>query len=288
MNVDYGAGMKVGVNYKAQLRDDLLAHASALDILEVTTEKLFIKEDDPILHTLMERLPVSLHGLDMSLGSSAPLDTEYVQKLGATLAQYPHQWFSDHLSLTAEGGIEVGHLMPMRLSEQTLADTIEKIRTVRRLSPRPFLVENITYYYPIPGSDIPEATFLATVVDEADCGLLLDVNNLYINAINHGFDPQDYLRTLPLERVVEIHLAGGSWKFGMLIDTHATDVWQDVWDLFDSVCRQTRPAAVIVERDANFGEFAETLAELDIARSILAKHGHCKSPGTMVTMTAAA
>lgn len=288
MKHESDAFTKVGVNYKAQLRDELLAHASAMDILEVTTEKLFIREDDPVLHSLIEVLPISLHGLDMSLGSSAPLDAEYLRKLEDTLAHYPHEWFSDHLSLTEEEGVEVGHLMPMQLSERTLASTIDKIQTVRKLTDKPFLVENITYYYPIPGSDIPEARFLKDVVEKTDSGLLLDVNNLYINAVNHGFSVEEYLQSLPMERVVEIHLAGGSRKFGMIIDTHATNVWQDVWNLFDRVCRMVRPRAVIVERDSNFGPFNETLEELEIAREILARHGHYKRAGKVVTMTVAA
>jgi uncharacterized protein (UPF0276 family) len=288
MKADSSANTKVGVNYKAHLREELLSHASAIDILEVTTEKLFIKGDDPILHSLIDQLPISLHGLDMSLGSSGSLNADYLKKLSAVLTQHPHEWFSDHLSLTAEGGVEVGHLMPMLLSEQTLTNMIEKVRAVRQLSPQPFLIENITYYYPIPGSDIPEAAFLAEIANQTDSGLLLDINNLYINAVNHGFDPDDYLRTLPLDRVIEIHLAGGSRKFGMLIDTHATDVWQDVWDLFDRVCEWTRPQAVIIERDANFGPFSQTLAELNTARRILAKRGHCRLPGKVFAMTTAA
>lgn len=288
MKAEPGSSTLVGVNYKAQLRDELLENASALDILEVTTEKLFIKEDDPVLQSLIERLPISLHGLDMSLGSTASLDVDYLRKLKDVLSWYPHTWFSDHLSLTEEGGVEVGHLMPMKLSEEALANTIEKVRTVRRLSDKAFLIENITYYYPVPGSDIPETTFISQVAEKADCGLLLDVNNLYINAVNHGFDPEQYLQSLPLERVVEIHLAGGSRKFGMIVDTHATDVWGDVWRLFDRVCELVRPQAVIIERDANFGTFSQTLEELDIARDILARHGHCKRPGKVMSQTAAA
>lgn len=263
----------VGLNYKAQLRDLLDEHVDCLDILEVTTEKLFIQDDDPVLQRLMENLPVSLHGLDMSLGSSAPLDTDYLRKLKKALGSYRHRWFSDHLSLTTEGGTEVGHLMPMRLCESSLASAIEKVRCVQSYSIKPFLVENITYYYPMPGSDIGEAEFLSKLVDETGCGLLLDVNNLYINAINHGFDPRRFLSAIPLENVVEIHLAGGSHKFGMLVDTHATDVWPEVWTLFEDVCSRTSPEAVIVERDANFGSMDETLGELDRAREILVRCG---------------
>lgn len=288
MKGELGSSTLVGVNYKAQLRDELFENVSALDVLEVTTEKLFIKEDDPVLQSLIEHLPISLHGLDMSLGSTASLDADYLRKLEDVLTRYSHTWFSDHLSLTEESGVEVGHLMPMKLSEEALANTIEKIRAVRKLSDKAFLIENITYYYPIPGSDIPETTFISQVAEKADCGLLLDVNNLYINAINHGFDPEQYLQALPLERVVEIHLAGGSRKFGMIVDTHATDVWGDVWRLFDRVCELVRPKAVIIERDANFGAFSQTLAELDIARDILTRHGHYKRPGKMTSLTAAA
>lgn len=263
----------VGVNYKSQLRDELLANAHSLDILEVTTEKLFIQDDDPVLKALLTRLPVSLHGLDMSLGSSAALPEAYIADLSRALSTTSHEWFSDHLSLTAEDGVEVGHLMPMQLSEEHIERTVAKIQAVQKLSDRPFLIENITYYYPIPGSSVSEADFLRMLCDATDCGLLLDLNNLYINAINHRFDPMAYLDRLPLDRVVEVHLAGGSRKFGMVVDTHATDVWREVWELFDDTCRLIHPAAVIIERDANFGHFSETLAELDVARDILGRRG---------------
>jgi uncharacterized protein (UPF0276 family) len=272
----------VGVNYKSQLRDELLANARSLDILEVTTEKLFIQNDDPVLESLMTRLPVSLHGLDLSLGSSSEIPAAYLASLARVLSTTSHRWFSDHLSLTAEGGVEVGHLMPMQLSEEHLERTVAKVRAVQAFSDQPFLVENITYYYPIPGSDIPEADFLRMLCEATDCGLLLDVNNLYINATNHRFDPMTYLERLPLERVTEVHLAGGSRKFGMVVDTHATDVWREVWDLFDQACRHIRPSAVIIERDANFGPVSDTLAELDIARDILARRGLRKAPAPAV------
>ncbi|MBB3229156.1 hypothetical protein FHW69_003810 [Luteibacter sp. Sphag1AF] len=278
----------VGVNYKAQLRDALLAHADRIDILEVTTEKLFIQDDDPILRDLMRKLPVSLHGLDMSLGSSSQLDDSYLRKLQHALVTNDHLWFSDHLSLTKEGGTEVGHLMPMRLGEASLGSAVEKVKVVQAFSRQPFLVENITYYYPMPGSDLPEAEFLTRLVQQTDCGLLLDVNNLYINAVNHAFDPDAYLDAIPLDHVVEIHLAGGSHKFGMLIDTHATDVWPAVWGLFEKVCARTRPRAVIVERDSNFGAFEHMLMELDIAREILARHGLYAPRPVSVAMTTAA
>ncbi|KOR42796.1 hypothetical protein ADT25_13725 [Xanthomonas oryzae] len=263
----------VGVNYKSQLREELLANTGSLDILEVTTEKLFIQNDDPVLEILMSRLPVSLHGLDLSLGSSNEMPETYCANLSHTLSATPHEWFSDHLSLTAEDGVEVGHLMPMQLSNEDLERTVAKILAVQAFSDRPFLVENITSYYPIPGSSIPEADFLRMLCEATGCGLLLDVNNLYINASNHHFDPMTYLEQLPLDRIIEVHLAGGSRKFGMMVDTHTTDVWREVWELFDQVCRRIRPQAVIIERDSNFGLFSDTLAELDIARGILARRG---------------
>lgn len=272
----------VGVNYKSQLREELIANTQSLDILEVTTEKLFIQNDDPALDALMSRLPVSLHGLDLSLGSSTAIPESYCANLARALSATPHAWFSDHLSLTAEGGVEVGHLMPMQLSEEHLERTVAKVRTVQRFSDRPFLVENITYYYPMPGSSIPEVDFLRSLCEATGCGLLLDVNNLYINATNHRFDPMSYLERLPLDRVTEVHLAGGSRKFGMVVDTHATDVWREVWELFDQACRHIHPAAVIIERDANFGPFGDALAELEITRDILARRGLRKAPALAV------
>jgi uncharacterized protein (UPF0276 family) len=274
----------VGINYKTEIRDDILEYIDHLDLIEINTEKFFIRDDDPVAREVRARIPVVLHGLDLSLGSTAPITAGYLANLRLVLEQVDHLWFSDHASLTEEGGTEVGHLMPVSFSEATVDVMVEKIRTVQSLSDRPFLLENITYYYPVPGADMGEARFYRDITSRADCGMLLDVNNLYINSVNHRYDPLAFLEQLPMDRVVEIHLAGGSRKFGMLVDTHATPVWDEVWNLFDEVCRRCRPRAVIVERDANFPEHRVMMDELDQARAILSRHGYRPTPATAIAV----
>lgn len=274
----------VGINYKTEIRDDILEYIDQLDLIEINTEKFFIRDDDPVAREVRARIPLVLHGLDLSLGSTTPIPEAYLANLRVVLQDIEHLWFSDHASLTEEGGTEVGHLMPVSFSEASAQRMVDKIRQVRALSERPFLLENITYYYPVPGADMGEARFYRDITSRADCGILLDVNNLYINAVNHHYDPLAFLDELPMERVAQIHLAGGSRKFGMLVDTHATAVWDEVWDLFDEVCRRCHPRAVIVERDANFPPHQVMMDELDHARAILARHGYCRPPASAIAV----
>lgn len=258
----------VGVNYRTEIGKDILKNIEEIDFLEVYTEKFFIKEDDKVIEEIIQKIPIVLHGLDLSIGSSEKVDETYLAGLENVMKEQNFEWFSDHISLTKHGDTEVGHLMPVQFSEEIAFNIIEKVNLVSKLTKKPFLLENITYYYEIPGGSMKEHEFLSCIIENSDAGLLLDVNNLYINSVNHKYNPLDFLKKIPLERVVEIHVAGGSRKFNMIIDTHANPVWKEVWELLSYVLKRTSPNGIIIERDANLNNYQELLDEVRMAKEI--------------------
>lgn len=263
----------VGINYRTEIGKDILAFANKIDCLEVYTEKFFINDDDPVVQEIIKTIPLVLHGLDLSVGSSADISDSYFNNLKNLLNKVNFEWFSDHISLTQEEDIEVGHLMPIQFSEQVAENIIKKVKAISCLSDKPFLLENITYYYPVPGGTMSEPEFISHILEKADCGMLLDINNLYINSVNHHYDPHKFLEQIPKDRVVEIHMAGGSTKYNMLIDTHANPISEPVWNLLEYAIQRIAINAIIIERDSNLPRYTDLLQEVERARHLLLKHG---------------
>jgi len=265
----------VGINYRNEIGRDILKHIRNIDCIEIYTEKFFIQDHDITFEKIVKQLPILLHGLDLSIGSSNEIDPKYLKNLSSVLERIEHHWFSEHISLTKEGEVEVGHLMPVQFSQEIADRIINKAIQIQSLSKKPFLLENITYYYALPGSTMGEPKFINYILEQADCGLLLDVNNLYINSVNHKYDPHKFLDQIDLDRVVEIHMAGGTYKYNMLIDTHAHSISPQVWALCEEVVKRTPLNCLIIERDGNLPDFSELVNELDMARSIMQKYGRC-------------
>lgn len=258
----------IGLSLIPSLRKEFLNYRDEIDFVEFYTESMFYQEWDDSIQHLLSQKPYVFHGLDLSLGSKDPLDSEYMEKLQGTLERYSPKWFSDHICMTKIQGEEVGHLMPIEFNEETLELVVSKIENVQSLKRIPFLVENITYYYQLPFSTYSEAEFLTKVCEKTDCGLLLDLNNLYINSQNLCYDPITYLNSIPLDRVVEVHLAGGSFKKGMLVDTHANSIDPEVWKLLEVLSSRADIKGVVIERDANIPQMTDLVAELRRARAI--------------------
>lgn len=271
MTYEHVRHLGVGVNFRSEIGQDILNHIDYIDFVEVYTEKFFIKDSDPVVDAILAKVPLVLHGLDLSIGSNKAVEADYKSKLLDSLDRLHYHWFSDHISLTEEG-VEVGHLMPIQFSDKVLSTVVQKAKDIQSLSQKPFLLENITYYYPIPGATYSEDEFITRVLEQANCGMLLDLNNLYINAKNLGYDPYAFLHKIPLDRVVEIHLAGGSFKEGMLVDTHANPIGEEVWKLLDYACKVVPFKGVIIERDANLKNFDDLVGEVNRAKAILGQH----------------
>ncbi|MDH4742772.1 DUF692 domain-containing protein [Sphingomonas sp. CBMAI 2297] len=212
--------------------------------------------------------PVVLHGVSLSIGSTAPLDMTYLAKLRALAERFRPLWISDHLCWTGVQGVNSHDLLPMPLTEAALAHVADRVGRMQDFLGRPLIVENPSTYLEFRASQMPEAEFLARLCAATGCGLLLDVNNVHVSSFNHALDPLAYLEAIPAEHVVQVHLAGPSDHGTHLIDTHDAPVPDAVWPLYARVWERCGPVATMVEWDADIPEFAVVAAELAKARRV--------------------
>lgn len=221
------------------------------------------------LAEIAERTPILSHGLTMSLGGVDPVDPGYIVELRELVARIGAPFHSDHLCFGGSGGRLVHDLLPLPFIDDAVTNVVARAREIRERLGCPLAIENISYYVRPGAQDMSEATFLNAVLEEADLGLLLDVNNVYVNAQNFGFDASQFLASLPLERVVQIHVAGHELKpaRGRIIDTHGADTDDQVLGLLEQVVRETGPVPVILERDSNIPSLEALLGELERVRS---------------------
>lgn len=262
----------VGLGYRRELHDSIVAHQDSIDCLEVISDhylNLPTEHMTPLL-SLAGQLPVVPHGIDLSIGTSGELDGDYLDRLARLVGAIGAPWCSDHLSFTRTANLEIGSLTPLLRTRVAAAEVAAKTAQVRHHVGVPFLLENISYYLDLPG-ELSEAQFITEVMEQSECFLLLDFTNLFTNSVNHGFEPEQFLADIPLERVVEVHLAGGAWSGDTLLDTHSAPVPGEVWALFtETVSRMPALRCVILERDQDFpSDFSELTADLNRARGIL-------------------
>ncbi|MCA9636333.1 MAG: DUF692 domain-containing protein [Myxococcales bacterium] len=214
------------------------------------------------LGRICERFPLIGHGVAMNLGGVDPLDPRFFGELRRFLDRHPTPWYSDHLCFCNRGG-ELHDLLPLPFTTRTATRTAARIREAQERLERPMLVENVSYYLALGESEHDEPDFIVEVIERADCGLLLDVNNAYVNAQNHGFDPLEWLARIPLERVRQLHVAGHEpWDDATLVDTHGAAVRDEVYDLMAWVVERIGPVPVLLERDNNIPPLADLLAEV--------------------------
>ena len=262
----FGLGLRVD-HYEA-----ILAERPAVDWFEVLSENYLVPGGKP-LHYLMrmrERYPLVMHGVSMSIGSTAPLDRDYLRQLQALAARVEPAWISDHLCWTGIAGRNTHDLLPLPYTEEALAHVVERVRTVQDILGRRILLENVSSYVAFRDSALTEWGFLAEIAARADCLILLDVNNIYVSSVNHEFDPLEYLNAIPAARVQQIHLAGHENHGDYLIDTHDHPVPDPVWQLYAEALRRFGPVSTMIERDAHIPPLAELCAELSQARALAA------------------
>lgn len=223
------------------------------------------------LRAFTERHPFVCHGLSLNLGGLRPIDTELVASVGAFMQEHGIDLYTEHLSWCGDDGL-LYDLFPIPCTGEAVRHTAARIRQVQEMLGRRIAIENASYYVAPPGAELSEAGFIRAVLEEADCDLHLDVNNVYVNSRNHGFDALAFIRELPLERVVYMHMAGHyNEPDGLIIDTHGAEVIDPVWALFEQTCRLTGPKPTCLERDFNLPPLAELLAEVGRIGDILAK-----------------
>ena len=261
-NLGLGVGLRSG--HFAYLEE----HEPDVDWFEVIPEN-FMDSGGRARHVLdriAARYPVVLHGLSLSVGSTDPLDLDYLARLKDLAAEVEAVWLSDHVCWTAVGGVNTHELVPIPFTEESLAHVVQRVRAAQELLERPLVLENPSSYVTFTDSTLTEAEFLARMAEEADCGLLVDVNNVYVSSVNHEFDPVEYLRSLPRERVVQMHLAGHDDVGTHIVDTHDRPVADPVWDLYGTAVETIGPVSTLIEWDDKLPPFPVVHAEVLKAR----------------------
>lgn len=263
-----------GISYRWRFNADLM-RSPGVDWLEVTPEHFLPVNADATqrLALLARRFPIAGHSLELSIGADGEDAPGYKESLKQVMAAGAGMWHSDHVCFTRVGAQPVRALSPIPFNDESVETCARNIRAVKEDLGMPFIVENIAYHLPYPMSRMGEAEMLRRIVLAADAGLLLDLHNLYTNAINLRFDPYRFLDELPLDRVVQIHVAGGEDMEGVRLDTHASCCPDEVWALLEHVVPRCPVRGVNFEMDGRFPPWSRILQEIDRARRILREHG---------------
>jgi uncharacterized protein len=278
----------IGIGYRAAIGDWTRQNLEQFDVLEVTVDHCFSGSKFVVsaIFDLVGRIPLTAHGIGLSIGTDVPLDLAYLDKVAAIVERLKAPAYSEHLAFTRTPGRDLANLLPVPKTEAVAESIIAKVRTVQSRVPVPFLLENITYLFEWPDSEFSDAEFLNLICRETGAGLLLDVENLYLNANNHGIDPHKFLDALPASLVKEVHVAGGVTvrkeflERPFLADTHSHPVPDGMLDLLERVLSRHSPEAIVLERDDRLHAVDEILDDVGRIRSRIAgrycgsAHGH--------------
>lgn len=277
----------VGLAYRYSVHEDAVKYQDEIDLMEISTEDYIIRErrinadpNEELLQDALERWPCVAHGISLSLGTVAELPEHYMNSTKRFMEKHELNVFSEHLAFHSVDGNDLTMFLCMPFEEAAVQWVKQNYYAVRRQIGRSFALENVTYFFPAPHSSLSEADFLRRITEETDCTLLLDITNVYNNATNHGYDPYEFLDRLPLERVSQMHLAGGIQKpDGSWEDSHSHPVMPEVWPLYEEVLKRSPAETVIVERDSRFNPFEEVLEDVRKARALFYKHRPEKPTG---------
>ncbi len=273
-------GTGFGLGLRTQHYADFLERKQPLDWLEAITDNYLIDGGKPlaVLDAIRRDYPVALHGVAMSIGAAQGVDLSYLRRVKALADRIEPLWVSDHLCWTGPGPEQLHDLYPLPYTDASARHVIAQIRRAQDVLGRRLVVENVSSYIHYRHDSASEWQFLAHIAQEADCLLLVDVNNIYVSSVNHGFDPLTYLHALPAHRVQQIHLAGHSDHGDHIVDTHDHPVAAPVWALYAQACQRFGAVAAMIERDDHIPPLAELLGEMDIARRIAAEHVAAPAP----------
>lgn len=262
--------MQFGLGLRHQHYQEIADQPGRVDWFEALSENYMVAGGKPLvwLDRIRRDYPMAMHGVSLSIGASDPLDLDYLAELKALAARAEPRVVSDHLCFTGHAGINLHDLLPLPYTEEALAHVAARVRRVQDVLGRRILLENVSSYVRYAESQLSEWDFLAALSERADCDILLDVNNIYVSAFNHEFDPRAYLAAIPPARVKQIHLAGHSHMGTHIIDTHDHPVIDDVWTLYAEALRRFGPVPTMIERDDDIPPYADLVAELDQARRI--------------------
>ena len=250
---DLGCGVGLRISHYPHIFE----HHPRVDFFEIISENFMVEGGAPLynLGKVLERYPVVQHGVSLGIGATTPLDFEYLKKLKALTHRTRTPWITDHLCWTRAGGVDLHDLLPLPYTEEAVQHVARRVRIVQDFLELPVGLENTSSYMTYNASTMSEWEFLSAIVEEADCGILLDVNNIYVSAFNHGFDARVFLDNVPHHRIVQFHLAGHTHKGKYILDTHSDYVIDEVWELYRYACHKAGNVSTLVEWDEDIPEF---------------------------------
>lgn len=262
-----------GLGLRPQHYRDILEGDPDVDWFEVISENYMVPGGQPLrmLERIRERYPIVMHGVSLSIASTEPLDRVYLSELKALANRFEPEFISDHLCWTGVHGINLHDLLPVPYTREALDHVCDRVARVQDALGRPLALENVSSYVAYAHSEMTEWDFLAEMTRRTGCWLVLDVNNVFVSAFNHGWDAHAFIDAIPKDRVVQFHLAGHEHAITHIIDTHDALVPEEVWRLYDRAVARFGAVSTIIERDDDIPPLADMVAELSIARRIAAK-----------------
>jgi len=259
-----------GLGLRPEYYDTIVETRPEVDWFEIISENYMVGGGKPLhfLDRVRAHYPLVMHGVSLSVGGTDPLDMNYLKQLKQLIQHVEPRWVSDHLCWTGQGGHTLHDLLPLPYNEETIEHVVARVGQVQDYLGRQILLENVSSYVSYRHSEMSEWEFYSEVVERADCLMLFDINNAYVSARNHDFDPMEYINGVPVERVQQFHLAGHSDYGNYVIDTHDHPVASPVWELYANAVRRFGPVSAMIERDDHFPPFEELMAELGELRAI--------------------
>jgi uncharacterized protein (UPF0276 family) len=262
-----------GLGLRAKHYQDILESNPEVDWFEVLSENYMVPGGRPLamLDRIIERYPCVMHGVSLSIASTAPFDEEYLDGLNTLAKRVQPKWISDHLCWTGVHGVNLHDLLPIPYPREALDHIVSRVHYVQERLGRRLCLENVSTYVQFDQSEMSEWEFISELTRRTGCWLLFDVNNVFVSAFNHGYDALDFLNGIPADRVIQFHLAGHSDMGNYMVDTHDHPVRAEVWDLYKAALKRFGPVSTMIERDDNIPPLADMLVELEHARALAAE-----------------
>lgn len=259
-----------GLGLRTEHYNQILDTSPSIDWMEIISENYLIPGGKPLyfLDQIRERYPLAMHGVSLSIGSSDPLNWDYLKQLKALTKRVNPVWVSDHLCWTGVNGLNTHDLLPLPYTEEAIQHVVPRVKEVQDYLGQTLLLENVSSYVTFTSSQFSEWEFLKIIAIETDCKILLDINNIYVSAFNHGFEAMEYIHSIPKDRVQQVHLGGHTNHGNHIIDTHDAPIIDEVWELYRKAIRHFGPVPTMIERDGNIPSLEVLLFELEQAKTI--------------------